>query len=125
MLASTKRIWKLDETNIFKGMLVIFLMQYFLGLGLYFFNIASEVLYPGDNMGDEEGSVWGFDSSFFALNTAIFLVLLLVLRLQEKHYEIDDAEEEEVLRVVNWLPIRLFSVSATYHLSQLHDVVQV
>jgi hypothetical protein len=125
MLASTKRIWKLDETSIFKGMLVIFLMQYFLGVGLYFFNVASEVVYAGDDLHDEQGVGTWFDGSFFALNTAIFLVLLLVLRLQEKHYEIDDAEEEEVLRVINWLPIRFFSVSATYPLSQLQDVAQV
>jgi hypothetical protein len=126
MVASTTRVWKLDETNLFKAVLFLFLLQYAFGLGVF---LLVKLGVPPALNEDEHHQPAGssvdhyYDGFFLGLNGAVFGILLLVLRLQEKQYELDEAEE--VLRVINFLPIRWFAVSATYPLAQLSDVSQV
>jgi hypothetical protein len=132
----TPRVWKVDETNVFKAVLFVFLVQYAFGLAVFLLNrlvVATPddglVIHPSLIVGadgggaQEEGSDEWLDGFLLGLNAAVFGILLMVLRLQDRQYEIDDAEE--VLRVVNFLPVRWFAVSATYPLSQLRDVSQV
>jgi hypothetical protein len=126
MVASTTRVWKLDETNLFKAVLFLFLLQYAFGLGVF---LLVKLGVPPALNEDEHHQPAGssvdhyYDGFFLGLNGAVFGILLLLLRLQEKQYELDEAEE--VLRVINFLPIRWFAVSATYPLAQLSDVSQV
>lgn len=113
-VSSTKRVWRLDESSLFQGVLLIFIAQYCFGFGTFIYH----------NVVDPYAYDW-FDGFFLGLNAAILVTFVAVLRMQEKHYEIDDGEAEEVLRIINWMPLRCFSVSGTYHLSNLVDVAQV
>lgn len=109
--SSTKRLWPLAESNLFKLLLVLFVVQFFIGLGLHFYN--TQIL-------KAHYEPW-VDAIFFGLNAVVVVLFVQVLHFQDRHYEIDDADE--VLRIVNWLPC--MSVSAVYPLAELGDVRQV
>ncbi len=102
--------WKTDSAPVVEILLYVFGIQYFASVAIFLLPCAFVSLTPTD--------LWWM---FFVVNIFVAFLLLLVLREQEHHYQIEEGQ----LKIFTWFPIKSLSCSSTHDLNLLQDVCQV